>query len=362
MAARLHDEQAFRAKVDANPKLRAAYGSAWDDIARVQVARAQLAPRYGSVSALAQEDLMRYAISLVRAGDERLKPNGERLPPYTDQALVGLQARLTAPVPAYKDLEELNLALALDTLRRDLGTDDPFVKKLLGNESPAQLAHRVITGTKLDDASVRTALYTGGKTAVDASTDPLIALAKIYDPEQRALQKAFDAQVTAPTRTAADKIARARFAVFGTSVYPDATFSPRISFGSVKGFSDLTGHTFAPYTTIGGLFDRATGAEPYALPQSWLTAKSALDLSTPMNVVATLDIIGGNSGSPLIDKNAQVIGLIFDGNIFSLGGEYGYDAARNRAVAVDSRALLAGMKTVYHLDRVVDEIQTARSR
>jgi len=176
----------------------------------------------------------------------------------------------------------------------------------------------------------------------------------------RAVRKQYEDQVVAPTRADAERIAGARFAVYGTSVDPDATFTPRLSYGSVKGFDDAEGHAVEPFTTIGGLFHRATGAPPYDLPKSWLDAKSSLNMETPMNLSTTNDIIGGNSGSPLINSNGEVVGLIFDGNIFSLGGDFGYDAAQNRAVAVDSRALLEGLQKVYHLDRIVDEINAAR--
>ena len=158
---------------------------------------------------------------------------------------------------------------------------------------------------------------------------------------------------------AAERIAKARFAVYGTSVDPDATFTLRLSYGTVKGFIDAQGKSIEPYTTIGGLFGRATGAAPYALPESWTSAKSTLNLAMPMNLSTTNDIIGGNSGSPLINQKAEIVGLIFDGNIFSLGGDYGYDAAKNRCVAVDSRALLESLRKVYHLNRIADEIESA---
>jgi len=244
-------------------------------------------------------------------------------------------------------------------IRRDLGADDAFVRKMLGNESPEQLAHRLVTDTKLDDPKVREALYSGGKAAIDASTDPLIRFATLIDPDLRAVRKDVETRITAPTRAAAEKIAKARFAVYGTSVDPDATFTARLSYGTVKGYTDLQGRFIQPYTYIGGLFNRANGAPPYALPQTWLTARPDLNQSTPLNLATTNDIIGGNSGSPLIDKNANVVGLIFDGNIYSLGGDYGYDPVRNRSVSVDSRALLEGFQRVYHLDRVVSEIQAA---
>jgi len=359
-ASKVQEEQRLRSAAAGNPKL-ADYVSAWDDIARIQKVRAQLFTRYAALSSrYFRSGLLGYAVTLVRASAERAKPNGERLPEYTDQALVNVQQELSAPVPVYKDVEELDLAFLFANVRRDLGADDPFVRKMLGKESPEQLAHRLVSGTHLEDAKAREALYNGGKSALSGSADPMIQFAASINDDLLAARKDYEARVTAPTRAAAERIAKARFAVYGTSVDPDATFTARLSYGSVKGFEDAEGKFVQPYTNIRGLFERATGAPPYDLPQSWLSAKGALDLSLPMNLSTTNDVIGGNSGSPLIDKDAKVIGLIFDGNIFSLGGNYGYDAAKNRSVAVDSRALLEGLQKVYHLDRVVDEIKAAR--
>lgn len=230
---------------------------------------------------------------------------------------------------------------------------------MLGNESPEQLARRLVTGTHLDDPKVREALYNGGQAAISASDDPMIRFAMSIDPDLRASRKEYEARVEAPTRAAAQQIAKMRFAIYGTSLYPDATFTPRLSYGTVKGFNDARGRWVEPYTAIEGLFQRA-GAPPFNLPQSWLSAKTKLNLATPMNLSTTNDIIGGNSGSPLIDQDGNIVGLIFDGNIFSLGGDYGYDPVSNRAVAVDSRALLEGLRVVYHADRIVDEIEAAR--
>ncbi len=354
------EEQKLRTATAADPKL-ARYVSAWDDIAKVQRERAQLFVRRSTLSAFAfQSTLLGNAITLVRAATERTKPNTERLPEYTDQSLVNVQQELSAAVPIYKDLEELNLTFLFTVTRRDLGADDAFVHKVLGKESPAQLAHRLVSGTHLDDPKVREALYNGGQSAVTASDDPMVRFVASINDELLAIRRDYEAKVDAPTRAAAERIAKARFAVYGTSVDPDATFTARLSYGTVKGFEDAEGKSVQPYTNIGGLFSRATGAPPFALPESWLKAKSSLNLSLPMNLSTTNDIIGGNSGSPLIDKEGKVVGLIFDGNIFSLGGDYGYDAAKNRAVAVDSRALLEGLQKVYHMDRIVSEIEKGR--
>ena len=310
------EERRLRAAVAADPKL-AEYASAWDDIAQIQRVRAQLFVRSRDLdSHLFRSRVLGDAVNLVRAAAERTKPNGERLPEYTDQALVSVQQEMSAPIPVYRDFEELNMAYLFTIIRRDLGVDDSFVRKLLGDESPEQLAHRLATGTHLDDPKVREELYSGGEAAITASTDPLIRFASSIDPNLRAVRKEYEDRVDAPTRAAAERIAKARFAVYGTSVDPDATFTLRLSYGSVKGFEDAEGRAVEPYTTIGGLFHRATGAPPYALPESWLSAKSALNLEMPMNLSTTNDIIGGNSGSPLINKKAEIAGLIFDGNIF----------------------------------------------
>jgi len=354
------EERKLRDAVSANSTLQSAAGSAWDNIAKLQTLRAQLAPRYQAVAGYSfNAGLLGYARTLVRAAAERKKPNGERLPEFTDQSLVAVAQELSAPVPVFADLEEVSLGLALTKLRETLGTDDPLVKKFLGKEAPDALARRLVAGTKLGDPAVRKALFEGGAAAVAASTDPMIAYAKLVDPDARRIRKDYEARITAPSRAAAERIAKARFAVYGKSVDPDATFTLRLSYGAVRGF-DANGTPVAPYTTVGGLFERATGAPPYALPQSWLAARSTLAPATPMNLSTTNDIIGGNSGSPLIDKEGAVVGLIFDGNIYSLGGDFGYDGTRNRSVAVDSRALLAGLAKVYHADRLVSEIEAAR--
>ncbi|MGB9085345.1 MAG: S46 family peptidase [Terriglobales bacterium] len=357
---KVKEEQHLRAAAAADAKL-AAYLPAWDEIAQVQQVRSQLFVRNSLLNGSTfRSGLLGDAVTLVRAASERTKPNRERLPGYTDQALVNVQQQLSAAAPVYKDLEELSLTLSFTVIRRDLGTDDAFVRKMLGKDSPEQLAHKLVSGTHLEDPKVREELYKGGQSAIDASTDPMIRFAASLNDELLAVRKNYEARVDAPTRAAAEKIAKARFAVYGTSVDPDATFTLRLSYGTVKGFEDAEGKFVAPYTNIGGLFERATGADPYKLPESWLKTKSSLNLSVPMNLSTTNDTTGGNSGSPLIDKDANVVGLLFDGNIFSLGGDYGYDAAKNRSVCVDSRALLEGMRRVYHLDRIVDEIEGPR--
>ena len=354
---KVREEQRLRSAVNANPKL-AADGSAWNDIAQIQTVRANDFDQQFAIGLFRYSTLLSDAITLVRSADQRMLPNSERLPGYTDQALVRIRHNLAAPVPVYRDLEEMELSLIFSEARRQLGVSDPLVMKMLGKELPDQLAQRIVSGTHLDQGGVREDLYNGGASAIDASTDPMIVFVRGIEPDLLAFLKQSESQIDAPTRAAAERIAKARFAIYGASIYPDATFTLRLSYGSVKGFTDARGQLVQPYTTIAGLFERATGAPPFNLPQSWLDAKPSLNLSTPMNLCTTNDIIGGNSGSPMINRNGEIVGLIFDGNIFSIGGDYGYDAAKNRAVAVDSRALLEGLSKVYHLTRIVDEIQS----
>ena len=366
----LMDPHFFNRKVDEEKRLRdrvrsrsvATEAKAWDDLAQVQVERAKLYLRQSEMDSnfFLHLGLLGRAIDLVRIPVERAKPNGERLPEYTDQSLVEKKEQLLASVPLYKDLGELRLRFAFTSMQRDLGADDPFVHKMLGNESPEQLAHRLVSGTHLDDPKVRESLLNGGQSAIDGSDDPMIRFATLIDAELRAVRKEYEARIDAPTRAATERVAKLRFTVYGTSIDPDATFTARLNYGTVKGFNDAQGRWVSPYTTFAGLFERASGAPPFVLPQRWLSAKSSLRLSMPMNFSTTNDIIGGNSGSPVINQDGCIVGLIFDGNIFSLGGDYGYDPVSNRAVAVDSRALLEGLRAVYHFERIVEEIESAR--
>ncbi len=350
------NEQKLRHAVAAKPALQKTYGDAWTKLAALQTLKTQLGTTYTYKSGAGfRSTYFDFAQTLVRLPVEKAKPNAQRLPEYSDSALVTLPEELFNPSPIYPAVEELNLAFALDNMRREFGPEDPFVKEVLQNRSPQDEAHYLVSNTKLGSVDYRKKLYDGGEAAVAASDDPFVDLARRIDAQSRAVRKQYENTVLNPSRQLSESIAKARFAVEGTSVYPDATFTLRLSYGIVEGFTDEHG-TAKPYTTIGGLFDRANGAAPYVLPQSWLDAKSSLDLSTPMNLSTTNDIIGGNSGSPLVNDKGEVVGLIFDGNIHSLGGAFGYDPKLNRSVAVDSRALIAGLTHVYHADRIVSEI------
>ena len=296
------------------------------------------------------------ARTLVRAADERAKPDTERLRGFNEANLRTLKNQLMSTAPVYPELEIAQLTFSLTKLREELGPDHPFVKKVLGKESPAALATRVIKGSKLTDLKVREQLYKGGKQAIEASKDPMIQLAALVDPDGRAIRKTYEEQVEAVIRKNSELVAQAKFEIYGTGIYPDATGTLRLSFGSVKGYTE-DGKQVAPITVMGDTYDRHTGEEPFALPKSWLAAQKQLAASTPMNFVSTNDIIGGNSGSPVINKDAEIVGLVFDGNIQSLGGDYGFDESVNRAVSVHSEALIEALKTVYKADRVLEELR-----
>jgi hypothetical protein len=351
------NERDLRAKINANPTLRAKYASAFDQMQKVQDAKRRLyIPWLYKSGAGMRTAYFGFAQTLVRLPVEKAKPNAQRLPEFSDSSLVTLPDEILDPTPIYPGVEEVNLSQTLLNLVREFGPADPFVKTVLDGRTPMDEAHYLVTNTKLGDVAYRKSLLDGGAAAIAASTDPFILLAQKIDKEARAERTQYENNVQNPTRQLSEQIAKARFAITGTSVYPDATFTLRLSYGKVAGFTDDKGAAPA-YTTIGGLFDRANGADPYALPRSWLTAKSSLNLTTQMNVSTTNDIIGGNSGSPLIDKNGEVVGLVFDGNIHSLGGAFGYDPRLNRATSVDSRVIIESLRKVYNAARVADEIQ-----
>jgi len=358
IAAKAKDENELRAKVAQDPALKAEAGAAWDIIRDTLKRWKPKSERYSYTEGHAAFDtsLFSEAMALIRYPAEKAKPDEKRLPEYTDANFPALKQSILADRPFYPELEKLTLTFSLTKLREVLGPDDPFVRKVLGKRSPAELANELIDGSKLRDVAVRKALLEGGQAAVDASSDPVLALAKLVDPDFRAVRKDYEDNVSAPLNKARTAIARARFKILGTSIYPDATFTMRISYGTVKGY--WQDDTFIePITRISGLFDRATGAPPYQLPESWIAARPALNMDQPMNFVTTNDIIGGNSGSPVINKAGEIVGLIFDGNIQSLGGDFGFDPSVNRAVAVNVGALREALTKVYHADRIAAELK-----
>ncbi|MCC6539444.1 MAG: S46 family peptidase [Bryobacterales bacterium] len=355
---KVEEERKLREGLQAKPELAAKLGDPWADIeAAVAEQRNQflahdfLEERAGSVSSLY---LM--ARQLVRAAEERSKPSAERLPGFSDSALPELERRLRENTPVFPGVERIGLELWLSKTREFLTVDDARVQRLLGKESPEGLAQRAIAGTRLADPKVRMALWTGGKAAVDASTDPLIVLARRAEPDSRAALLNWREKVEGPIALAQDRIAQARFALLGTSVYPDATFTLRLSYGTVKGWSHL-GRTVPPFTSLGGAYERATGADPFILPKRWVAAEGKVDKTIRFNLSSTNDIVGGNSGSPLIDVRGRVVGAAFDGNIHSLGGAYGFDPELNRTVSVTTVAITEALNKIYGATRIADELK-----
>jgi hypothetical protein len=355
--AKVAEENSFRDKVAQDPAQKQTVGGAWDAIAKatqdLKTIRKQLAHYQG---AMLGSKMFGFAKVLVQGTAELQKPNEQRYPEFSDAALPEVTQRLFSKAPVYPELEIARLTFGLTKMREDLGPDDPFVKKVLGTDSPEALATRLINGSKLADPVLREQLWKGGAAAVKASTDPMVQFAFLIDPDARAIRQKYESTIEPVITKSSELIARARFQMEGTSHYPDATFTLRLSFGQVRGY-DESGHHVNPLTTLDGAFTRATGSFPFALPDSWLKAKSSLTLGTPFDMATTNDIIGGNSGSPMFNKDLEITGLVFDGNIESLGGEYGFDENVNRAVAVESAALLEALKKIYHADRVVKELK-----
>jgi hypothetical protein len=337
--------------------LRSAIGDPWAEITRAEAVKRGLYLPYINIEQGAgfQGRLVTYARALVRGAEERPKPNSERFREFTDAALKRIEQQLGAGVPIYPELEVLRLTFGFERMREWLGPDHPMVRQLLSKESPAELARRVVTGTKLADPAARMALWEGGAAAVNASTDPMIQLARAIEPEARRLRKEMEDQVEAPMELASEKIAKARFAVLGTSVYPDATFTLRLNWGTVGAWVE-NGKPIEPFTRLARAFERATGAEPFRIPESWQKVKDRLDMNTPFNLATNSDIVGGNSGSPLISAKGEVVGLLFDGNIHSISGSYWFDTEKNRAVAVHPAIMKEALTKVYGASALMAEL------
>jgi len=350
-------EKALRARVGADATLAAQVGDPWAAVAKAQQRELERADEELYVQ-LRGSQLLRIAGMIVRYVDETRKPNGARLEEYRDSSLASLKNRLFSPAPIYDDLEEATLAAQLERAREVLGADHPFVKAALDGQSPAEAARKAIEGTTLHDVAARKALVAGGPEAVEASKDTMIALARRIDPQVYALRKWNEDEIEAVYDRAGEKLGQARWAVFGTKTYPDATFTLRLAYGVVKGFP-AEGTRVPPFTTFYGLFDRSLafgGQAPWDLAPRVAEARDRLALSTPLNFAFTGDIIGGNSGSPVVNRASEVVGLVFDGNIESLAYEYYYTDDRARSVAVDSRGIIEALKTIYGADALVGEL------
>jgi hypothetical protein len=360
MTKKKAEEAALRKAVAADPKAQASFGSAWDQIAASRVPARQLLTDAAFLEGAQGFDTRLFDIArgIVRLVEERAKPNGERLAEFTEARMPSLMRQLTSPAPIYADAERAKLAHSLAFMREKLGADHALVTQVLDGKSPDARAADLVAGTTLADVAARKALIDGGLPAVEASTDTMIRLARAIDAQSRAIRKKTEDQVASVERDAYAKIAQAVFATQGTSAYPDGTSTLRLSFGKVAGYVE-DGKPVPPFTDYAGLYVREKqfgGKPPFDLPPVWLSRQGTLDPKVPFNFVSTNDIVGGNSGSPVINRNAEVVGIAFDGNIQSLPGYYIYDGTVNRTVSVDSRAVIEALRKIYDAGPLADEI------
>jgi hypothetical protein len=357
MDQKRREEKELREKVAANPEWNALYASAWDSIGTA-VARAKTHSTLVSNRDVSGR-LANMALQLVRYAAEIKKPNGQRLREFQDANLASLKFRLFSPAPVYADLEEIQLADRFAEAIEMLGAKDPFVLAVLGGRTPEGAAKELVSGTKIADPKFRQELLNGGDSALAASTDPMIVLARKIAPMMDELREWTEKNVTSTLDHNSEKIGKARFAVYGKTLYPDATFTLRLSYGTVKGYA-MNGTKAPALTTLYGLYDRAYGfgnTGDFELPKRFVENAGKLNLTTPFNFVSTCDIIGGNSGSPVVNRAGECVGLIFDGNIESLPGRFLYSEEKNRAVAVSTAAMIECMRKLYDSNELANEIE-----
>jgi len=356
VAAKREAEQRLRDAIAKDPQMAAAYGDAWSQVDKALAVYGPLL-RERSVTTF-NSTLFLHAQQIVRLADESQKPSGERLREYRESNLASLKSELLADAPAYPDLETLKLADAISHWVEIVGGDNALVREVLGNRSPQALAAELVNGTKIGDAKFRKQLVEGGKAAVDASNDPMIRFARQVDARTRELRATYEQQVDEPLRQAYAKIAKAGFAVSGGESYPDATFTLRLSFGTVKGYEE-NGKQIPWATTFSGVYARAAehkNQTPFDLPKSWLMKKEAVNMKTPFNFVSTADLIGGSSGSPVVNRAGEFTGIVFDGNLQSLPWDYQFDDRQGRAVAVHAKGIMESLKKVYGATALVNEL------
>ena len=350
------EEEEFKSRVMANPHWKAAYGTAWQEIADAEK-RAASRAKEQSFHAM-DSTLASLAATIVQYVTEIRKPDGERLPGYHDSQLESLRFQLFSSAPVYPGMETARMTGALELDLAEVGPNDPFLKIVLNGKMPHVTAAELVNGTRLREAEFRKKLIDGGEAAVQASDDPMIVLARKLDPLRREMIKWNETNVTSIEQRAGEKLGQARFEVYGKTMYPDATFTLRLSYGQMKGYP-MNGTLAPAKTTLFGLYDRAASFNyngPFELPSRYKEGRAKLDLATPLNFVTTNDIIGGNSGSPVINREGEIVGLIFDGNIESLVGDFVYDPERNRAVAVHTGAMTEALSKLYGAQKLVDEL------
>ncbi len=357
-------EASLQAAVAADPALKARVAGSWDRVAQAVTRQRELLKENTYLSA-GRVTLLGHALTLVRLADEETKPTDQRLTEFSDGNLKATKARLLLPRPVQKPVEETLLAAGLSEARRELGAEHPYVQAMLGGKTPKAVAQAALAGTKLEDPAVRKQLAEGGKAALAASTDPMLALARALDPFNRDIRKRMEDEVTSVFTEHGGRIAEARFKVFGKALYPDATFTLRLGFGPVTTYANGTGTKAQPFTTFMGMFDRhlgwggnAAAAEEgaWTLPQRWLDRQAKLDLATPFNFIYACDTVGGNSGSPVVNLKGEFVGINFDSVFEGQGGYYVYDADTKRAVATDVRAIVESLRKILDADRLVAEL------
>ena len=358
------DEAKLRAAFKADPKSAGATDP-WDEVAQAIDVQQSIYPNLTYLERLRgfSGHLSQTARVLVRAAEEKPKPNPDRMREFRDSALPSVEQQLFSTEPIYKNLETVLLTDSLSEMQDALGKDNPDVQKVLQGKIPADAAKDMIANTRLDDVAMRKQLYEGGQAAIDASTDPLIVAMRAIEPDARAARKQFDDKVDSVVRRDGTIIAKARFAQSGFTQPPDATFTLRLSYGVVKGYQE-NGKAIPFETNIGGAYEHASkhnDQPPYTLPESWMKSKPNLDLKTPLNFVSTADIIGGNSGSPTVNKKGEVVGIIFDGNIQSLPANFAFSDVQARAVSVDSRGIQEFLRKVYGANALADELMGTKA-
>jgi hypothetical protein len=357
LAKKQAEEDDFRAKVAGNPEWQKSYGGAWDTIARVEE---QLKPEVKTqIFRRADSRLFTLALNIVQYVAEVKKPDGERLPQFHEAGLESLKFQLLSPAPVYPSTEKLFLAAALKLGQEKLGKDDAFVQAIVQGADVDKTVAAMVDGSKLADVAFRKSLIEGGEAAVASSTDPMIVAARRVDPIWRETNRRLRDTISSVLTPAGEKLGKARFLVYGKNAYPDATFTLRLSYGTVAGFP-YNGTIAPPVTTFYGLYDRAasfSNKPPFNLTAKQVAGRDKLDLATPLDFVSTGDIIGGNSGSPVVNRNNELVGLIFDGNIESLAGDFVYEGGQNRAVAVHSAGMIEGLRKLYNAGALADELE-----
>ncbi len=356
VSQKIRDENALKQYVAQTPALLD-IGNPWTEIEKITELQRNISNELYFLENAAGFDshLFKIARTLVRGTMEREKPNADRLREYTDNEIPRIEQKLAADTPVYLELENLTLSFSLERMREWLGPDHLTVRDLFAKDSADTLANSLLSKSQLSDPRVRLALWKGGSPHLRASTDPMIQFAFKIEPKARALRKRYEDEIEGPMRSAEEKIAKARFSFYGTNIYPDATFTLRLNFGTVQGWVEK-GQVLKPFTNLSTAFARSTGQTPFKMPESWVKVKNQLDSDTLFNISSNNDIVGGNSGSPLLNAQGEIVGLMFDGNIHSISGAYFFDTTKNRSTSVHPAIMLEALKKVYLTSNILTEL------